>query len=190
LDRHLNFNRDRDYATDHVDPATWNRALPVDGGTYTITARVAETTAWSIQVTVAASADNQTVDIPTLPALAAQPAPSTSALGASGTIPDWKVLTVGGSALALGVVALALKVSSSSTYNRAKAEMSSQTRRESLYSSANTKYQLAQGFALGGIACAGAAVWLYVRARRVGDDAPARAALVVSPTGAGVAGTF
>jgi hypothetical protein len=52
----LEITRDRD----RVDAGLWNRALPIDGGTYTVTARAPGANLWSTQVTVAAESDTKT----------------------------------------------------------------------------------------------------------------------------------
>lgn len=50
----------------NIPAAMWNRAIPIDGGTYTITARAPGAKDWSMTVTLAAEADAKTVDIPDL----------------------------------------------------------------------------------------------------------------------------
>ena len=63
---------------EHVDAQAWNRALPIDGGSYQISAHARGTTAWTTTVTVGPEGDSKTVDIPKLPTLAPQPdAPTT-----------------------------------------------------------------------------------------------------------------
>jgi hypothetical protein len=52
--------------SDRVDAAIWNRESPIDGGTYTITARAPGTPSWSVTVTVASESDFKTVEIPLL----------------------------------------------------------------------------------------------------------------------------
>jgi hypothetical protein len=47
-----------------VDPAVWNQALPVDGGTYKITARAPTMQLWSMTVTIANEHDVKTVELP------------------------------------------------------------------------------------------------------------------------------
>jgi hypothetical protein len=47
-----------------IDAATWNQALPIDGGTYTIAARAPGGTAWTTKVTVAEERDAKTIEIP------------------------------------------------------------------------------------------------------------------------------
>ncbi|HWO22414.1 MAG TPA: tetratricopeptide repeat protein [Kofleriaceae bacterium] len=52
--------------SDRVDPSTWNRALPVDGGTYKITTRAPGCVEWTTNVVVKPERDVQTVAIPKL----------------------------------------------------------------------------------------------------------------------------
>ena len=52
--------------TDRVDPAGWNHALPIDGGTYTITARAPGHAPWSVKRTIKVESDVQTIEIPKL----------------------------------------------------------------------------------------------------------------------------
>jgi hypothetical protein len=58
---------------DRADEVEWNRALPVDGGAHTITARAPGKADWSTTVTVGMEGDAQTVDVPKLASL--PPAP-------------------------------------------------------------------------------------------------------------------
>lgn len=51
---------------DPVNPAGWNHALPIDGGTYTITARAPGRAPWSQVKTIKVEADEQAVEIPKL----------------------------------------------------------------------------------------------------------------------------
>jgi hypothetical protein len=52
--------------SDRVDAASRNRAVPVDGGSYTITARAPGRTPWSITKTIKVEGDAQTIEIPKL----------------------------------------------------------------------------------------------------------------------------
>jgi serine/threonine-protein kinase len=177
---------------EHVDAVMWNRALPMDGGTYTITARAPGANDWSTKVTVGVEADTKTVDIPDLRNLSHDlhdkqppketPAPLPPPHHASKALP----IAVGAGAVVLGGVAVGLELDAESTYNKAKAELTSQARRDSLYNSANTKRFVADGLAIGGVVCAGAAVWLYVRSRHADE----RTTVVVTPTGVAVVGRF
>jgi hypothetical protein len=47
-----------------VDPGTWNRALPIDGGAYEIEGKAPAHEKWSAKVTVKDEADRQSVDVP------------------------------------------------------------------------------------------------------------------------------
>jgi len=49
-----------------VPAERWNRTLPIDGGTYTITARAPGANEWSTRVTFVLKADTKTIDIPNL----------------------------------------------------------------------------------------------------------------------------
>jgi hypothetical protein len=49
-----------------IPAGMWNQGIPIDGGTYTITARVPGAKVWSTTVTLASESDTKTVDIPEL----------------------------------------------------------------------------------------------------------------------------
>lgn len=178
-----------------VDVGTWNKALPIDGGTYKISARAPGNAEWSTTVTVGAERDAKTMEIPKLKAAALgptapqPPAPEgPSPQHASKVVPS----VVGAGALALLGGALGFDLWGNSKYNDAKAEMTDQARRDSLYASANTRRYVAEGLAVAGVGCAGLALWLYLRHH---DDESATATarrnqLVVSPTGIAIVGAF
>lgn len=203
---------------DRVDPGLWNRALPIDGGTYTITARAPGSSPWSTQVTVAAESDTRTVEIPDLrnlprdldkPAPAAAPPrpapppptpphPSSDAAAtdrapapahtSSKVVP----LAVGAGGLALLGGGLGFELWGRSKYDAAKAEMMSQSRRDSLQDAANTRRYVAEALAVTGLAAGGVAVWLYLRGGSSERDAMTESSLRVVPTttGLAVAGRF
>jgi len=200
---------------DRINAGMWNRALPVDGGTYTITAHAPGSNAWSTQVTVGAEGDTKTVEIPDLrnlprdlakpptlpspspppPASVAAPASeprSTRPIGPSH--PSRKVVpfAVGAGVLALLGGGLGFELWAESRYNAAKAEMMSQPRRDSLESAANTRRYVGEALAVGGLAAGGAAVWLYLRDGKRERPAPAEASVQVVPTvtGLALAGSF
>jgi hypothetical protein len=160
-----------------VDAMTWNRTLPVDGGSLTITARAAGYTDWTTTVTVGASGDTKSVTVPKLTEVAATPIvtapeptekpaePETetdeitqASSGSSKVVPI--AISVGAVALLGGAVAFEL--SGRKTYDDAKAEPDD-AKQKSLWDSANRKRYIAEGMAIGGIAAAGVAVWLFVR---------------------------
>jgi hypothetical protein len=192
--------------SERVDSVMWNRALPIDGGTYSITARAPGATVWSTRVTVDTSRDSKTVDIPILrklePDATAQPAkkesedddteqddvePVDTQPSHSRALP----LAVGAGAVALLGAAVGFELWARSTYDDAKAETTDQGRRDSLEDSANTKRYGAEGFAVAGVACAGVAVWLLLRPSPRGtDETASENHVVVSPTGLAFAGRF
>jgi hypothetical protein len=49
-----------------LEPAMWNRAVPIDGGYHTITARAPGMVPWSTEITAGTEADQKTVEIPKL----------------------------------------------------------------------------------------------------------------------------
>jgi hypothetical protein len=156
--------------TEPVDPGAWNQALPVDGGTYTITARAPGNADWTSTVTVAAEHNARTIEIPKLRAAALNGAPAPGPASPAAATEDptehsrstLVPLAVGGLAAAFVVAAVGFELSARSTNDKANAEPDNATRR-SLWSSANNKRYLAEGFGVAGLACAGVAVWLYVR---------------------------
>ena len=208
-----------------LDAAVWNVGLPVDGGTYTVTARAPGATEWSTSVTLATEGDTKTVDIPKLrvltpppatdkveppavaatkpvspsdhPPLSAQPPipaqPPTPAHPSSPAHPSKALpLAFGIGAVALGGGAIGFELWARSTYNDAKAEMKSQSRRDSLYTSSNTKRYVAEGMAFASITAAGTAVWLYLHGRnQEPTSAVARIRhLVITPTGVAFVNSF
>lgn len=202
---------------ENVSSVMWNRALPVDGGTYTITARAPGTNEWSTRVTLTLEADIKTIDIPDLRNLMRdldKPPEAPTAIetasgqrqttqpaapSAGGELPEsldvpmatgrrGLVLPVAlgaGAAVVLGS-ALGFSLWGDSTYDEAKAEMTDQARRDSLYDSANRKRFAAQGLAVAGVGCAGVAVWLYLRQRSASTEPTSAARLIFVPTGSGI----
>ena len=199
-----------------VDAGLWNRALPIDGGTYTITARAPGANAWSTQVAIATENDIRTIEIPDLrnlprdldrpvaasapppppPRPAAAPATAGGEIGGrargiarapAASPPSHSIpLVLGAGAIALLGGGLGCELWAESSYDAAKSEMTSQPRRSSLYSTANTKRYVAEALAVTGLGVAGAAVWLYLRDRH-GADAATDASVRVVPTATGLA---
>jgi tetratricopeptide (TPR) repeat protein len=173
-----------------IPPVMWNRALPVDGGSYTIIATAPGSSAWSTTVTIKAEGDVKTVDIPDLRTLKQDVVPTRAARSSHRILP----FVVGGSAVVLLGGALGFSLLANSTYDKAKAEMVDQERRDSLYESANNRGYVAQGLAVAGVGCAGVAVWLYLRYRgaRTESSAAQSARWLLAPMGpgAGVVGRF
>jgi hypothetical protein len=184
---------------ENMDATTWNRSLPVDGGTYTVVARAPGSNAWSTEVTIAPEGDTKTIDIPDLRSLPRDVVPPKSPVASAEDQPEElprahrssRVLpiTVGVGGVAILGGALALELLGRSTYSDAKAETMDQARRDSLYESANSKHHFAQGFAVAGVACVGVSVWLFLSSRD-SSTPPSNTAFVVSPNGIAVTGAF
>jgi hypothetical protein len=103
-------------------------------------------------------------------------------------------IAVGAGAAVLLGGALGFSLWGDSTYDKAKAEMTDQARRDSLYDSANRKRYAAEGLAVAGVGCAGVAVWLYLHQRRTRTEAASaragRRQVVISPSGIALMGEF
>jgi len=143
--------------------ASWNRALPVDGGAYKIVARAPGARAWSTEIEIAPEGDTKTVDIPKLATAAPAPgpvdkAPTPRTARRRGAAP---LVFAAGAAVLLGG-ALGAELWARSTYDRAEAAPDP-AEQDSLWRSANTKRYVANGLAIAGVGCAGIAVWLYLR---------------------------
>lgn len=198
---------------DRVNPGLWNRALPVDGGTYTISARAPGANRWSTQVTVAAEHDTKTIEIPNLRNLPHDlagreaPGPRTAkqdVAAAPDDDTDSEVqavvvqrrsrsvvpLAVGGGALVLLGAGLGFELWAESRYDAAKSELALQSQRDSLYDAANTRRYAGEVFAVAGLAAGGVAVWLYLRDRTPERRAGATVTVVPSATGLAVLGQF
>jgi hypothetical protein len=187
--------------TDAVDSATWNRELPIDGGTYTITAKAPGHKDFSTSITVGVEKDAKSVTVPKLadapaaPVVAQQPTTPTTtgteALTSAETEVDEVPTASGGKSkvvpIVLGVGALALfggaiafELAGRSTYDDAKAEPDN-AKQDELWKSANRKRYIAEGMAVGGLACAGVAVWLFVKSSGSTETTTAARGVSVEP---------
>jgi hypothetical protein len=177
--------------TDVVEPAMWNRALPVDGGTYRITARIPGATPWASEVTIGEEADDKTVEIPNLRKLDTADLRQTS----SRTTLGLPLAVAGGGALLL-VGAVGFGAWGSSIYDAARDERTDQTRRDMLYRDANAKRHIAIGTGVGGIVCVGVATWLYLQRHASADSSKVALVrvqvvpMVGADTGLAVRGSF
>jgi len=178
-----------------VDAATLSKALPIDGGTYTIAAHAPGKRDWSTTVTLDAEHEAKVVSVPkledgpvtTVTTTPAAPQPTQApARSSSQLVP----LVVGVGALALLGASLGFDLWGDSTYSDAKAEMTSQARRDSLYNSANDKRYAAEGLVVAGAATAGIAIWLYLRHSDDERSAATASRLVVTSNGLAIAGGF
>ena len=143
--------------------ASWNRALPVDGGTYKIVARAPGSRAWATEIEIAPEGDTKTVDVPKLATAAPAPGPvdRTPSPQAMRRSRAPALAFAAGAAVLLGG-AVGAELWARSTYDRAEAE-TDPAEQDSLWRSANYKRYVANGLAIAGVGCAGIAVWLYLR---------------------------
>lgn len=146
--------------------AEWNQPLPIDGGALTITASAPGFITWTGKIEVANELDVKSITVPRLVAAPKPPPPKRP-------IPS---LVLGGSALALGVVALGFELSARGTYEDSKREPDD-TKQIALWERANTKRYVGEAVGVAALVGAATSVWLYVRHRR--REAPR---LVLAPT--------
>ena len=148
-----------------MDPAEWNRKMPIDGGHHTIEARAPAHEPWSTSVEVGTSGDEKSLTVPAFRAMPLRTAPGTGMTGR-------RKLALGG--WALGAVshggALAFELSARSSYDDAKAATTNPARR-SAYDTANDR-RLYAGVALGvGVAAVAAGTLLWITGRRAAPEA-------------------
>jgi hypothetical protein len=148
-----------------VDPATWGRALPLDGGTYKLTATAPDHEPWSGTIVVETEGDAKTVKIPRLVARPRAERPASATASASAPHSKLVPYALAGGAAVLLAGALGSELLARRDYTAAKTEPDD-FRQEDLWGGAKTKRYLAQGFAVAGVAAASAAVWIYLRDRR------------------------
>lgn len=141
-----------------IEAGAWNRALPIDGGKYTITARAAGYIEWTSTIEVSPTGDTKTVDVP---ALVLAPVEPGVAQARSKRVP----LLIAGGALTLLGGALGADLLARSDYDKSTREPDD-AKQVSLFESAKTKRYVAQGLAVAGVGAAGVAVWLYLRSGR------------------------
>lgn len=124
-----------------------------------------------------ATIDIPAVESPTLEAMPPRREPAPGGRPASLVAP----LAVGGGAVALAAAALGIWRWSADTNDRARSEPDDVLQHQ-LFRDANARYRVAQGVGVASVACAGVAVWLYVRNRTREPPANARTAgLTLAP---------
>jgi hypothetical protein len=185
-----------------IDPGEWNRALPIDGGTYELTASIGDRQVWSEARTIGVEHATLTVEVtiprsertpepapvaPVAPPAPPAAAPPVATPAARATVPASAPsdalpigVTVGAGVLLVG--ALAFDLWGDSTYNDAVAHNDVDE-----WNSANDRRYAAEGLLAAGIGCAGVAAYLWLSDR--GDSSHATTAMVIAPiAGAGYAG--
>jgi hypothetical protein len=173
-----------------VDPGAWNKALPIDGGTYKITASAPGNADWSSMITIGNERDAKTIEIPKLKAAALQPsrvAPSPTSPHPTSESADKPEptparsrslvapLAFGGAAVALVGGAVGFELSARSLNDQSLAATDN-ARRQSLHQSANSRRYIGEGLGVASVVCAGVAAWLYLRS--TGDEPTAHVARV------------
>ena len=167
--------------------ALWSKALPVDGGTYQITARAPGNAEWSTTITVANERDAKAIEIPKLRAAELTQATRAIVAAAPAPVPEphdapseprrasrLPLYVAGGAVAALGA-GLAFELVGESTFTKAKGDLDP-NRQISLWHTANAERYTAEVLTIAGAATAGVAVWLYLR------DRSAERGVVVAPT--------
>ena len=166
---------------DIVDAGAWNHPLPIDGGTYKITARAPGHDEWTTTVTVKPDSDTQAIEVPALAVAAA--APAVSVARRSRVLP----LAVGGGAIVLGGAAIGFELWAEHFNNQIAGAMDNTTRLD-LWHSANARRYTAEGLGIAAIASAGTAVYLYVRHGKESQTQVARGIEIVPLASGQVAG--
>jgi hypothetical protein len=152
-----------------VDAATWNQALPIDGGTYEVTARAPGNADWTTTIEIGVERDAAAIEIPKLKAAALTPVEAdVTPTPASPARPrrSWRApVVVGAVAVVLGGGGIGFALWGDHTYDRSTREPDLDTQRE-LWRSANRKRYAAQGLGVAAIGGAGVAIWLHLRGGR------------------------
>ncbi len=187
-----------------VDPATWNRSLPIDGGSYEITASAPGVQPWAAKVTIGVEGDSKSVDVPRF-----EPVVNGGASGGGGGGVVNKPATtsetgdvvdeaptghrrkplafaLGGAAIIAGAAAVVFELKGRSALDDAR-NATTQAEQDKRYDDANGKHHLAQGLAIGAGACAVAAVVVWVTGRDTSRPTTARVTPVVGTNHAGLA---
>jgi len=163
---------------DAVEPAEWNRTMPVDGGSYRIEAKAPAHEPWSTSVTIENEKDKESVNVPRFAEIATPVVSTPAAIGAGGA--DDRPSAFTGrrkAAMALGVVGvvglgggLGLELLSRSTYQDAKDVVdTNEARSRELTDSANRQRHYGMLSGAVGVAALGVGAYLWI------SGAPARA---------------
>jgi hypothetical protein len=159
-----------------VNDAAWNQPLPADGGEHVITARAPGNAEWSTKASIATERDARTVVIPKLrpilikdgsAATAVRDEPEGGRAGADRASQGGSklpALAFAGAAVILVGAAVGFEVSGNSTYSKSQNEPDP-AKQDALWHSANARRYVAETLGIGGLACGGVAVWLYLRSR-------------------------
>jgi tetratricopeptide (TPR) repeat protein len=180
-----------------IDPGTWNRALPVDGGEYVIEGKAPGHEPWSTRVNVGMERDKQSVDVPKFKAVPL-PDPNTVKPDGDGTggavdEPDEPIDTGGGgmsgkrkAAIGVGVGGVVLlgvagyfELNARSKYDESVDE-ADDMRQDALFNDAVSSRKIAIGTGIAGGVCVGVAAFLWFTGGA--ESAPDETALRVLPS--------
>lgn len=183
-----------------VDPLTWNRALPVDGGSYTVEGKAPGHEPWSTTVQVQAEHDKQSVDVPKFKAVTIEDTGNGNALlhdadhdARVSPRADGGMSGKRKAALGLGVVGViglgtgvVFEILGRGDHDDASAAPT-MAAQDDLYDSANRKRAIAIGAAGVGVVCVGVAAYLWITGGSA-ERRDASALRVVPNVGPGTAG--
>jgi len=160
-----------------LDPAVWNRAIPIDGGRYIITGKAPGLEPWSHTVEFQPERDHQSVNVPRFQVAAAPPAaeaalaaPSAidhavvrhasepSPVAPAGRGPDLRAWGLAGGAVVVFGVAAGFELAGRASYDRYQRAPDPDAAQ---YDTANTRRHVALGLAVAGVGCAAAAAYLW-----------------------------
>jgi hypothetical protein len=170
-----------------IEVGAWERPLPVDGGTYRLSARAPGHQPWTTTVTVANEGDRKTVDVPALKKVVVAANNAVAAPRVADSAPATRPahsrtapLVLVGSSVVLASAAVGFALWGDSLYRQAKTEPNDAEQR-SLWKSANNRRYIAEGMAVASAACAGVSLWLYWRRGRSEPRGAATSSLDVAP---------
>jgi hypothetical protein len=145
-----------------IDTGAWNQPLPIDGGHYTITARAPKYDTWTTTVDIKAESDTKSVDVPKL---------KLSPVPVRGKPP----YLLSGAAVVGLAAALTLELVAENTYANSKVEKNIPDQL-SQWHTADAERYVAEALGVGGLACAGFAVWRYFH--RTTMESPTQVSIV------------
>jgi hypothetical protein len=145
-----------------VDPAEWNKDIPVDGGEYKVEGKAPAYEAWSTTVTVGKEQDKQSVNVPKFTEMPKKKLPPGEGGAEPSSFTGKRKIAAGVGAVGVvaAVVGTVMYTSASGTYDDAKAA-TTQADRDRLVDDANGKYLQAQILWGVGAAAVGTAAFLW-----------------------------
>lgn len=167
-----------------VDSGAWDRSLPVDGGTYVITARRPNHEDWSSSITIKGEGDAQTVTVPALAQVSvAIEKPVAPRAKRSLVVP----FVLAGGAVILGGGALGFELWGRGLHRDGQDAYDALdfARGDDLQAKANKRRYIAQGLGIAALGTAAIAVVLFVRGGSEAAPAATSARFQVTPVASG-----